>query len=234
MFDLHTHILPWIDDGARDIEESMKLLNLLSNQGVSALIATPHFCGDKMGIKRFLRHRERAYKEVMLEYEKEEHKNLPTLLLGAEVSYFEGVSLLEDLHKLTLADTKYILLEMPFTKWDYEVYNSVYDIIAQGFIPIIAHIERYFDLEKKAKHINKLLEMRVKVQCNASFFTNDATRKQALSLLKDGVIDVLGSDCHNLDDRRPEMDLAGSIIRNSLGEEYIHKLNQNSTEILYS
>ena len=109
MFDMHSHILPHIDDGARDIEESIKLLELLKENGVSHVLATPHFYPDSSNFDEYLA-------AVNFEFEALqkaiENKNLPKVFLGCELLYYNSIGYSSSLDKLCLNNSQFLLLEL--------------------------------------------------------------------------------------------------------------------------
>lgn len=199
MIDLHTHILPEIDDGSRSVSESISLLREEHRQGVDTVFLTPHFYAEENSPVSFLKKRYRAWRRL----EPYLFPGLPAVRLGAEVQYFEGICAVEDIRHLRIVGTDYLLLEMPFSRW---TDRMVADVMELGeryeLCVILAHIERY--LAKQQPETWKMLRANgVLMQSNVSFFTERKTRKQALAMLERGEIHFLGSDCHNAGSRRP-------------------------------
>lgn len=202
MIDLHTHILPEIDDGSRSVSESISLLEEEGRQGVDTVFLTPHFYAEENNPVSFLKKRHRAWRKL----EPYLFPGLPEIRLGTEVQYFEGICSVEDIRHLRIVGTDYILLEMPFSRW---TDRMIADVIELGdryeLRVILAHIERY--LAKQQPEIWKTLRANgVLMQSNVSFFTERKTRKQALSMLEREEIHFLGSDCHSMGKRRPNWD----------------------------
>ena len=113
MIDFHSHILPGIDDGSKDVAESLAMLSALKEQGVDTVVATPHFYANHHSVEEFLRRRQKAMDRLSAELS----EGAPTIVLGAEVRYYEGISHLQNLESLCIGDSKLLLLEMPFYKW---------------------------------------------------------------------------------------------------------------------
>jgi len=224
MIDIHTHILPGMDDGARDIEEGIKITELLFNQGISGAVCTPHYYPFLTDIKDFESRRKKAM----------EHMNKVRIpLFAASETYFHEYLFLNDnLEPLKIHNTDYLLLEMPFKrKWDKYIYEDLEKLnIHFNLIPIIAHIERYPAVKKR--DIKRLKELGCVMQLNTSSLLNKKVKKRALSLIRTGLIDVLGSDCHNLTDRPPRIKTAMEIINKKLGKSYCEKLIKNSALII--
>ena len=110
MIDFHTHVLPGIDDGSRGTDMSMQMLETSYNYGIDVMVATPHFYIRHTDVEGFLRHRNDSYRALMHKA-KSRNTPIPDIRLGAEVFYFTGISALEDLDKLCIEGTKYLLLE---------------------------------------------------------------------------------------------------------------------------
>ena len=186
MIDIHTHILPNVDDGADSIDLAIYLLKQEIKEGVTKVVFTPHQTKqtlDKEGlIKKF-----NEFKELT--------KDLPLeLYLGSEVYYYSGIK--EDLDNnkvLTLNDSKYVLIEFS-TRVEYNIKDLLYDLSIKGYKPIIAHIERYdyltyddyFEISKYAL-----------IQVNSKSFFQRSYKKICKFLLKNSLISFVASDCHD-------------------------------------
>ena len=228
MIDWHSHILPHMDDGSRDVAESVSLLKMLKEQGVDTVVATPHFYANDDTVESFLSRRAASYAEL----EKELSWDAPKILLGAEVKYYPGISRMEGLKQLKLEGSQLLLLEMPMSRWtDYTV-REVMQLAALGsFTVVLAHIERYLALQSRGVW-EKLYREGVLMQVNASFFTEFFTRRNALDKLMRGEIHFVGSDCHNLTTRPPKMGKAFEIIRKKLGDDFICQMNGYGKTVL--
>ena len=123
MIDIHSHILPEIDDGSKNVHMSLEMLKESYNQGVDTVVATPHFYIKENTIDVFLEKRNNAYNKLMDFVKGQE--NIPDIYLGAEVYFFNGISKMENIEKLTINNSKYLLLEMPFNKWNSRVFQEV-------------------------------------------------------------------------------------------------------------
>lgn len=217
MIDWHTHILPAMDDGSKDIDESISLLQMLSEQGITTTAVTPHFYANDESVDEFLDRRKSAYDALMQNH----FDNMPKLLMGAEVRYYPGIGNLDDLDKLCISDTEILLLEMPFVRWtEYTVRELLSIANLSGVKIVLAHIERYLSMQNEEVW-NKLYESGILMQVNASFFTDAGTRRKAVNLFKKGGIHLLGSDCHNIKHRPPHIGAAYEIIRRKFGDEVL-------------
>lgn len=203
-------MLPGIDDGSKDVAMSLEMISRSVEQGVEGIIFTPHFYADMNSPETFLRKRDKALHE--LEDNLGSLPKVPVYTTGAEVHYFRGMSRSKDIERLCIGKSDYMLIEMPFRNWQPNMIDEIEEIsLVLGLRVIIAHIERYFDQDKKL--VNRLLDNpNLLIQCNAEFFIEKSTYSKAVRLLKTRRIDLLGSDSHNLSSRRPNLAEAVEII----------------------
>ncbi|MBE6643762.1 MAG: capsular polysaccharide biosynthesis protein [Ruminococcaceae bacterium] len=228
MIDWHSHVLPQMDDGSRSLEESLKMLSALSEQGISSVVATPHFYANEDSVESFLKRRAESF-ENLSACLTDAH---PRVLRGAEVEYYSGIAKLKDLRLLAIEKTNLLLLEMPISKWSDTMANEIVELSAvRGFTIVIAHVERCLSLQSKAV-LNKLLSNGILMQVNASFFRGFLDGRKAIGLLKSGVVHFIGSDCHNTTSRPPRIDTAYALIRKKLGESFIRQMNSYGHKLL--
>lgn len=221
--DFHSHVLPQVDDGSKSLNISILMLQMEAEQGIERVIATPHFYPQKESLERFLRHR--AESEKRLREEMENYSSLPELIIGAEVYYFPGISKSDALSELTIGDSRCILIEMPHGPWKDSMYKDLENIyVKRNLIPIVAHIDRYISPLRTYGIPRRLEDLPVRVQANAEFFLNKTTRGMALRMLKKDQIHLLGSDCHNLTYRKPNLGEAIEWIRIHSGDELIYRI----------
>ena len=221
--DFHSHVLPCLDDGSASVEESIAMLRAEAEQGITHVIATPHFYAQRTTPERFLEKRKRS--EEMLREEMARHTGLPKLSVGAEVYFFSGISDCDALKLLTIAEKDCILLEMAESPWGDCAYREIRQIRErQGLVPIIAHVDRYIGPWRDYGIPNRLQELPVAVQANASFFLRRSTASMAMRMLKQGQIHLLGSDCHNMTSRQPNLGPALQRIEKKLGKEAIRRI----------
>lgn len=229
--DFHSHVLPGIDDGSSSVEESLALLRMEAEQGIRRVIATPHFYPRHHSPERFLEKRRQA--EAALREAMAQETGLPELLMGAEVHFFPGMSDSDILPRLTVEGTDCILVEMPASPWTDSMYRELEQIwLRWGITPVIAHVDRYLGPLRAFGIPERLTRLPVLVQANAGFFQQPGTASMALRMLKKGQIQLLGSDCHNLTSRRPNLGGAVEKIRRRLGEEVIRRICGLEQELL--
>lgn len=229
MIDLHSHVLPQMDDGSANPQETATLLDMLGRQGVTTVVATPHYYATRETPEEFLQRRQDAVTRML-----PATAHQPNLLLGAEIAYFSGLGVCEEIIPLRIADSKLLLIEMPFYSWS----NSLVDEICQipgrlGLIPVLAHINRYNHSDQFPRYRQLLAESGVLFQCNAEAFHGILHRRWALDMLKQGYIHFLGSDCHNLSNRAPALDQARKVIEKKLGAVFLIRMDNAIHEILY-
>lgn len=225
MIDFHTHILPAIDDGSRSVEESLAIFKQQHQEGVQALVATPHFYPDDQ-LDAFLQRRDLAAQQFEQALQAEGLLDQVKLKKGAEVLLSVDTWKIENLEALCITGTKYILLEMPYSKWSDWVYTSVQNIIDNHkLIPVIAHVERYDTVMEDPNQLLRFIEMGALLQMNTYSLQKKSSKyKLAHKLLKHHMIHILGSDVHRAKGLMPikegyrliEMQHGGQMVANML------------------
>lgn len=228
MIDIHTHILPGMDDGSGSLEESLAMAKESARQGVRLLAATPHFYATQEDPNSFLRRREKSL--ALLESAWQD--GFPTLLVGAEVRYFDGISRVEKIAHLTLDHTRILLLEMPFTSWSGRMVDEVLELQrSRGLQVLLAHVERYLK-DQDGQVWETFRQNGVWMQCNANFFLRWQTKRKAQALFKKGEIQMLGSDTHNMTSRPPNLAMARDALVKSLGQAAWRDFERRSYALL--
>ena len=198
MKDLHTHILFGVDDGCKDISESISLLKEAEKQGITELVITPHYikstkytCNNEERKKKFIELQETAKKENI---------NIK-LYLGNEVYITEDfIKLLKKGEIQTINDSKYLLLEFPMGNMLFNTKDIIYELVVSGYVPVLAHPERYRIFQKHPDHIEEYLRMGVLLQGNYKSLYGKYGKEAKKTLtyyLKKNKITFLGSDCHH-------------------------------------
>lgn len=228
MIDIHSHILPGMDDGSDSPEMSRTILEKMLGQGVETVAATPHFYADRDTPARFLQRRAEAF--ARMEYDRE---RAPRVFLGAEVAYFDGMSHTHELEQMQLGDSGLLLIEMPFGPWSQRMIREICELPLQmGLVPVLAHVERYRRRDQLPKFLRQLAQQEVYFQCNAEAFLSVKDRRWALSMLKRGAVQFLGSDAHNLTTRAPKLGQAAAVISQKLGDDMLAELTGYAQEML--
>ena len=229
--DVHSHSRAGIEDGSRSVEESIAMLRMEAEQGISCVVATPHFYPRYETPEAFLQKRNRA--EAALRSAVQKIGGLPELRIGAEVYYFRGISESDILPQLTIRGGQCILIEMPPAPWPESVFQELEAIWhRRGITPVIAHIDRYIAPFHTHKLPQRLQQLPVLVQANASFFLEKRTRRMALNMLRKDQIQLLGSDCHNLTSRAPKLGAAVELIRQRLGDSVQERICAYQEDVL--
>lgn len=228
--DFHTHVLPGIDDGSASVEESLQMLRQLGQQGVTRVVAVPHFYANYDTPDRFLVKRAAAIEA--LSQAMDGCADLPRLNIGTEVYYFRGMSECDALPKLAISGTRCLLVEMPMPPWSDRMLQELREIHDRfGLVPVIAHIDRYIRPFHTYGLPERLSKLPVLVQANSSFFIQRSTRRMALRMLKAGHIHLLGSDCHNMTTRIPNLGEALEIISSHAGTTPLEQMAALEAEL---
>lgn len=229
--DFHTHVLPQVDDGSASIEESLALLRMEAEQGIRQVVATPHFYAQVDAIKPFLERRTAALSR--LREAMQDDPTLPQLSIGAEVHYFSGIGKADILEALAIDNGYCVMIEMPMREWTDQMYWDLENIHQNfGLVPIVAHIDRYISPLNNHGIPERLMELPVIVQANASFFQRFSTRGLALRMLEKRQIHLIGSDCHNLNYRPVNIKPTIDLIQSKLGQQTIARINALEQKIL--
>ncbi len=237
MIDFHTHILPGIDDGSRNLNMTKEMIKGSLNQGVRKIALTPHFYAEKDDPARFLSRRNQAYVQ-MLEYLSQDldvdlyDRTLPEFKLGAEVLFFPGISNSKSLIDLCFEDTRLLLLEMPFQQWTKDTYREVKEIIEkQELTVIIAHIERFIKYQKDKAVWREILKLPIISQMNAECFLSWRTRGFAYRYIKEGYEIILGTDAHNITSRPVNLEEGRMILKKKFGECILTEIDEISEKL---
>lgn len=231
MTDLHSHILPGIDDGAKDISASAELLQEEFDQGVRNIALTSHFNCESISLDEFLDKRAAAYERIV--QAKKEVSAEINLKTGAEV-YFNLRLREMDVEKLCLDGTKVLLLELPINHRPAFFKEVVSDLQTDGIIPMIAHVERYRYIAENPAILADWIQSGIYPQINAeTLLENDKYKKFALKILKWGLVGAVSTDTHSLKKRPPRLKEAMAEVEKHLGSQKVAEL-ENNAELLFS
>ena len=210
MIDIHTHVLPHIDDGAKNTEIARKMIEAALEQGTTQLVLTPHYYGKRRSPLQFIEKRAEVYAHL-----KPQIPEGIEVRLGAEV-HFTGLNLprFEDLCSLSIEGTECVLFEFPFTeKWHPLLLERLAEFITEtDYLPIIAHVERYGEILKNPALVTQLINMGCLLQVNAQAFVDKRSSKLAKKLLEKGLVHCIGSDAHDLEMRSIDLLSARAVI----------------------
>lgn len=229
MIDVHSHILPLLDDGASSVEESLNMLKYSKLQGVDTVVATPHcYLKGPDGIDDFLKRRKESYELLKKELEKEPGE-YPKLLMACELHIMDSMPDVKSLRPLCIEGTDYILVELPYKKWTVEHYDFLYELSLCSMRPVIAHIDRY---KAHKKEFYNLFSLDLVYQVNADAFIRGRIKRFMPFLFERGVIQLLGSDMHNMKERISHIKEAQIAIHKGYGQERLNYLIDNSNSLL--
>lgn len=222
IIDFHSHILPGIDDGSKDISMTHQMLRASAEQGTDIMVATPHFYPTNTTPDKFLQQRAAAAEQLRAL----EDEGLPRVYLGAEVAFFNGISRMEQLEELCIEGTELLLLEMPFGTWSQETLREVERIGTRGVTPIIAHLDRYLSFHKHHKAVlEELTDLPLYVQINVESLEMWRMRGSICKLFQANRAHLLGSDCHNTTSRPAGLAQGRERLRRKLGEEILDEMD---------
>ena len=213
--DMHSHLIPGIDDGSKSIEESVAMLKKFSELGYKKVITTPHIMSD------FYRNTPEIINSGLSEVRKAiEENNIPIEIEAAAEYYldFHLDELIANKNLLTFGDN-YVLFELSFTSEPRRIKETVFDLINEGYKPILAHVERYPFYIKQWDKIEDYVVRGVKLQLNINSLSGQygpQVKKMAEELIDRDLIDVIGSDCHHMG----HLELLDSMRTNP----YLHKI----------
>lgn len=229
MLDIHSHILPNVDDGAQNIAQSLKILRVMQEQGITDVIATPHFYPYEHNLEDFLEKIASAY-ELLTSLP--QYKNLPNIYLGCELLYYQGISQSQSLKNFTINNSDYLLLELNPYFINQTLFDEILDLKNEkNIIPIIAHIERY-SLWRDYKYLIEFVkENQILTQVNTTSFFSKKYTNVIKQLFDDNLITFLGTDSHSIETRPPMMDSALNRIEKVYGKEAKDKLLNNSEKL---
>ena len=231
--DLHCHILPGVDDGASDMEESLKMLHTAYKMGVRNILATPHYaCGDKNASVEKL---EAVRTKVELEALKiSKHFNVS---LGNELLWSpDVVQALKDGKALTMAGTRYVLVEFTPNDSYRTIYNGLRSFILEGYIPIAAHIERYECLQNHEDRVSELIDLGAYIQVNIGSLVGglfDSRARYMRKLFNRGMVHFLGSDAHDSDFRTCRFQECIDQIQKKVDVDYLSTVLYENPSLLY-
>lgn len=229
--DIHSHILPGVDDGAGTMEESIGILQCAQRENIGSVILTPHQkpgrkCVSAAGIDRRIAQLKEEIQRLDMDI---------SLYSGSELLYSHDLGeRLRDREVLTLAGSHYVLVEfLPDEDWRY-IRDGLYRLSSSGYWPILAHVERYAALREKQERIQELTDMGCYMQMNAGSLTGNCglqTRLYCAGLIRNRQIHFIATDAHRSDGRRsPQMSKCAEWLRRRIDGEYADRLLWKNAE----
>lgn len=198
MIDIHTHILPYMDDGAKNIQESIDMLSDSFNQGVKVCVATPHCTiHQPSDIENFIAKRNDRYNTLSKSVT---DIDVPKIILGAEVFMDNDISVHQNIKDLCIGDTDYMLIEFPMGNANLRLSEWLYSLSLKGIKPIIAHIERYPNFERL---LSEFKGLDLIYQVNASNFLSFFRRRVIRYIFNNNDVNfIVATDMHNTGNRK--------------------------------
>ena len=229
MTDLHSHILPGIDDGSKSTEMSLELLWREYKDNVTQIAFTPHFNFERQRMQDFLQKRNSIAEDLKKELKRAGLTQ--RIKLGAEVFYSSQLAE-TDVRPLCLTGTDLLLIEFLPAYYPREAPDVLYQLTRQGIVPLIAHVERYAFVQSDPNILCDLIEAGVYTQMNAtSLVMHKRHRKLLLQMVHHNMIHVLGTDTHSPLKRPPKLGDAMELVRKKYGEKTVRQLIKNADDL---
>jgi protein-tyrosine phosphatase len=228
MIDIHSHILSGLDDGSPMLDESIKMAKLAVQDGISTIIATPHYGNGRYEVsrERVVNSVERLNKELLT-------RDIPlTVLPGHEVRVTRDMlDKWQDGKLLTLGETDYILLELPSNEVPTYTAEYIHELGIQGITAIIAHPERNAEIISNPSALAELIEAGALTQLTTHSINGDLGKKIAkvsLELCEKQMVHLIANDAHNSTSRAFAMKRAYEVLADRFGRSYIEYLQHNA------
>ena len=232
--DLHNHSLCGLDDGAASYEEMCKMIDISYSSGVRTICFTPHYFNSDG--------RDCTPEQIDISFERAKaycQRYMPDMQLykGSEMTYhFDCVDSLAEKKLYTIAGSRYVLTDFLATPDARSIIMGLERLFNCGYVPIIAHIERYPCLYGKIESVRRMSEMGAIIQMNSSSLFKglmSKRRRQSLKLLSEGLVDIMASDAHDGEMRTPELKRAAEFVEARFGYEYAEQLfDKNPQKII--
>lgn len=229
MIDIHCHILPGIDDGAKDIEESLEMARLAVNEGITKIINTSHYHPDFDYEKgEILIERAKDFNNIL----KENNIDLE-ILIGNELYYSSDLlEYIDSKEFYTLNNSRYLLIEFSQSNFPKNIVDIVYELKIRGYIPILAHVERYIQVKENPNIIYECINEGALIQINSNTVVSKNSKeasKVCKILLDNNMVHFIATDAHNTNRRKPAIKDSYNYIINNYGKykaDKLFKLNQ--------
>lgn len=233
MIDLHSHIIPNVDDGSKSIEETFQMIEEASKVGFSAIISTSHYIENSYESDAMER---LAWVNALQEGLAKKNIDIK-LFLGNEIYFTENmVKLLENGQAASINNSRYVLFEFPLNTKPMNIYDVIYDVMQNNYIPILAHPERYSFVQKEPELIYDLIESGVLMQANyASIYGYYGEKAKIIvqKFLENDYIHFLGSDVHKPNTIYPKIPIILEEIKEIVGEVKFEEITSyNQTLVL--
>lgn len=225
MIDFHSHIIPTIDDGAREIKETMKMLEEAYSAGFNGVISTSHYMENYYEAN----HAERSTWIKGIQYGLEEKGIGLSLYLGSEVYFTENLlDLIKEGKASTINESRYILFEFPLNAKPMNIEDFIYSMLSENYVPILAHPERYTYMQKEPELIYQLANQGVLMQSNYGSILGQYGKKAQVivgKMLESNLVSFLGTDAHRANSIYTNIDSAANKIKSIIGKSKFDKIS---------
>ena len=248
MFDMHCHMLPGVDDGARSVNMALRMLRQEMEEGVTGIFLTPHcqperWPYDPEALRRQADLLRQEARKMLQQGSPEMSEEMPKvgdpvveIYLGTEVRWCPSVpDWLAEGRCLTMADTDYVLVEFSVQDTLTRIEKALYTLLSLGYRPIIAHVERYECLRGEVRRLERWVDDGVRIQCNASALSRaDGMRISRFvhRLMKRGLIHLVGTDAHTDQWRKPELQACLAGLEKKYGADMVQELMEDNPRAL--
>jgi len=231
VIDFHSHILPYIDDGAKSFDMSLEMLRISNDDDVKCICATPHYIVGEYEVNK------NAYDEKIngLKYLCEKNNIGTNIVSGLEIYINPDLARLYEEGKIWgINDSRYLLIELPMEQFPLYTEEVFYELRLKGATPIIAHPERNIKIMKNPSLLENLIEQGALAQLNAGSLKGlygKEVKVFAEELVERNMIHIIGSDAHNSSSRKPIISSSLKLV-NSLNSEVYTWIQDNEHKIL--
>lgn len=235
MTDLHSHIIYGVDDGSSSLEESIEILKKLKQVGFDNVIMTPHYID---GSNYSSENVEKLEKLEILRQEVKKHNIDINLYLGNEVFINDHIADgIKNGSIYPLNNTEYVLFELPFHNRIISLYDIIFEMKVQGYIPVLAHPERYVYFQDNYDLVDELREEGLLFQCNfASIlgYYGKGSQKLLKYMLKKGYVDFFGTDIHHANNAytTDNFQKIEKALNKIAGKEYYQRIIANGDKLV--
>jgi protein-tyrosine phosphatase len=225
--DIHTHILPGVDDGAENFDEAVEMLRIAEENGTTDIVLTPHH------LTRDLRGLKITKDDILSRFEtfKQSVSGMfPKLNLYVGAETYAGSNLYDAIENdqiLTINNTRYVLIEFGFNDHARRAYNTMMALVDKGYVPIIAHPERYAFVKDDPMSIVGFLDSGALLQLNVGSLAGEnggASQEIAMMYLDDELASIVASDGHSVFQRNPDMSEAHAFVSSVFSSAYADDL----------
>ena len=231
--DLHSHILPWMDDGADDLEVSLSLLHKEASDGVRQIVLSSHFNPLNENVTDFRIRRNSSFRQLKKAIDSSDLAGIFDLRPAAEIRYNPSLLEIDELGTLCIDGTKVLLIEFSTQHYPEFVQDVFYRLQTKGFIPLMAHVERFPWLRENPEFLYNLVCGGAYAQVNADSIVKS---KESLSFIRRmmdcGLIHCIGTDTHNMSKRPPHMKEAEKVLASNPGEDAVAYMDEIGRTLL--